>query len=165
MGHQEIAQLLGNYGEFFGSIVLIATLIYLSVQIRQHTKQMTSAYSLALWERTQDRFMAIASSPELSVVIAKAKDPEAILTAGESEQISAYISSWFGDLEEVYRQHLLGAVGDYALQSRVQHFSDVVLKLSGAESAMTYWRVTIDKQFMTWLDEQLKEIQSLDAQG
>ena len=67
MDHQEIAQLLGNYGEFFGSIVLIATLIYLSVQIRQHTKQMTSAYSLALWERTQDRFMAIASGPELSV--------------------------------------------------------------------------------------------------
>ena len=39
MDHQEIAQLLGNYGEFFGSIVLIATLIYLSVQIRQHTKR------------------------------------------------------------------------------------------------------------------------------
>ena len=35
MDHQAFAQLLGNYGEFFGSIAVFATLAYLAVQVRQ----------------------------------------------------------------------------------------------------------------------------------
>lgn len=34
MEHQEIAQLLGNYGEFVGAIAVVATLAYLTAQIR-----------------------------------------------------------------------------------------------------------------------------------
>ena len=37
MNHQELAQLLGNYGEFFGSVAVVATLIYLAIQVRQNT--------------------------------------------------------------------------------------------------------------------------------
>lgn len=33
----EIAQLLGNFGEFFGAIVVVATLFYLAKQVRQNT--------------------------------------------------------------------------------------------------------------------------------
>jgi hypothetical protein len=35
MDHQEIAQLLGNYGEFVGAIGVITTLVYLAIQVRQ----------------------------------------------------------------------------------------------------------------------------------
>jgi hypothetical protein len=38
MDHQAFAQLLGNYGEFFGAIAVVATLLYLARQIRQNTK-------------------------------------------------------------------------------------------------------------------------------
>ena len=31
------AQLLGNFGEFFGAIAVVATLVYLAFQIRQNT--------------------------------------------------------------------------------------------------------------------------------
>ena len=34
MEHQAFAQLLGNYGEFIGSVAVLATLIYLAVQIK-----------------------------------------------------------------------------------------------------------------------------------
>lgn len=37
MEHQALAQLLGSYGEFFGSIAVFATLGYLSIQVRQNT--------------------------------------------------------------------------------------------------------------------------------
>jgi hypothetical protein len=36
--HQEFAQLLGNYGEFVGSVGVVVTLGYLAVQIRQNTR-------------------------------------------------------------------------------------------------------------------------------
>ena len=38
MDHQAIAQLLGNYGEFVGAIVVVITLGYLVVQVNQNTK-------------------------------------------------------------------------------------------------------------------------------
>ena len=42
MDHHALAQLLGNYGEFFGSIAVLATLGYLIVQIRQNTRSTNS---------------------------------------------------------------------------------------------------------------------------
>ena len=35
----EMAQLLGNLGEFFGSIAVVATLVYLAIQIRHSSRQ------------------------------------------------------------------------------------------------------------------------------
>lgn len=37
MDHQAFAQLLGNYGEFIGAIGVIATLVYLAIQVRQNS--------------------------------------------------------------------------------------------------------------------------------
>lgn len=37
MDHQAFAQLLGNYGEFVGAIAVVATLVYLAIQVRQNT--------------------------------------------------------------------------------------------------------------------------------
>ena len=38
MDHLTFAQLLGNYGEFFGSIAVVATLVYLARQVRESSK-------------------------------------------------------------------------------------------------------------------------------
>lgn len=46
MDLQTTAALLGNFGEFFGAIAVIATLGYLTLQIRQNTKALrVSAYA------------------------------------------------------------------------------------------------------------------------
>jgi len=38
MSFIDIAQILGNLGEFVGAIVIIATLIYLAMQVRQNSE-------------------------------------------------------------------------------------------------------------------------------
>ena len=50
MDHQAFAQLLGNYGEFFGAIAVVLTLVYLAIQIRQTNKIQKTL------TRTIDRF-------------------------------------------------------------------------------------------------------------
>jgi len=45
----ETTQLLGNLGEFFGAIAVVATLFYLAVQVR-HTKEATNANTKTLEE-------------------------------------------------------------------------------------------------------------------
>ena len=47
MDHQAFAQLLGNYGEFVGAIAVVATLIYLAIQVR-HSARQTSEHTQAV---------------------------------------------------------------------------------------------------------------------
>lgn len=39
MDHREIAQILGNYGEFVGAIAVVVTLVFLTMQVRQSNAQ------------------------------------------------------------------------------------------------------------------------------
>ena len=46
----ETAQLLGNFGEFFGAIAVVATLIYLAIQVRQSNHLARAEGQTATWE-------------------------------------------------------------------------------------------------------------------
>ena len=85
MDLQAIAQLLGNFGEFFGSVAVFITLIYLAIQVK-HGKQATEAntqiakqgHSLALAQnqvaRTEliaQQVRSLALSEELADVFVK----------------------------------------------------------------------------------------------
>ncbi len=45
MDIQATAQLLGNFGEFFGAIAVLATLVYLVIQIKQNNKLSATTYT------------------------------------------------------------------------------------------------------------------------
>lgn len=47
MDHQALAQLLGNYGEFIGSVAVVGTLIYLSIQTRGLAQQVERSQNTA----------------------------------------------------------------------------------------------------------------------
>ena len=49
MDHQAFAQLLGNYGEFIGAIVVVVTLFYLAMQV-QVSRRATEANTASLVE-------------------------------------------------------------------------------------------------------------------
>ncbi|NNC54556.1 MAG: hypothetical protein HKO07_02410, partial [Pseudomonadales bacterium] len=50
---------LGALGEFLGSIAVLATLVYLSVQLRQNTRSMNESKKLALAQTYQMRADAL----------------------------------------------------------------------------------------------------------
>ena len=81
---------LGALGELLGSIAVLATLVYLSVQIRQNTRSMNESKKLALAQTYQVRSDALqmmlvqaADSEHIGPIIAK------LTGAGYPEDISA----------------------------------------------------------------------------
>ena len=74
MDLQATAQLLGNLGEFIGSIAILVTLIYLAVQIRQSRDQQISATRQQREESLRDQQMRLAGDGELTGVLCKARD-------------------------------------------------------------------------------------------
>jgi hypothetical protein len=81
---------LGALGEFLGSIVVLITLVYLSVQVRQNTRSMEESRKLALAQTYQMRSDALqmmlvhaADSDHIGPIITK------LTGAGYPEDISA----------------------------------------------------------------------------
>jgi hypothetical protein len=71
MDHQALAQLLGNYGEFVGSIEVLLTLVYLAFQVRQNTSAIRQQSYNDILQRRNDWFEGPAKDRELMNLFAK----------------------------------------------------------------------------------------------
>ena len=65
MDHQAFAQLLGNYGEFIGAIVIVVTVAYLALQVR-YAKQATIDQNILSRARgVQEHMLAVSQNEQL----------------------------------------------------------------------------------------------------
>jgi hypothetical protein len=64
MDHQTFAQLLGNYGEFVGALAVVATLVYLTLQVRYQANQIKIASFQASTARYDDLMAYALGDPE-----------------------------------------------------------------------------------------------------
>ena len=61
----ELSELLGNFGEFFGALLLFASLVYVGVQVRQNTAVSRAQIYQARADAMQEMFIFLAGSSEL----------------------------------------------------------------------------------------------------
>jgi len=123
---------LGNLGDFVGGLAVIATLLYLAIQIRQNTRILrTSA------EQAADPIAAIANiaqSPENAAVYHRGISNANDLSDEERTHFYLMMASSFYVLHQGYRAYQLGtqtaetwewqsrALGFYAAQPGVQNW-------------------------------------------
>ena len=113
---------LGNFGDFIGGLAVIATLLYLAVQIRQNTKILrTSA------EQRADPIAAIANiaqSPANAAVYHKGLGGPDELSAEERTHFYLLMASSFYVLFQGHRSHQLGTQSEdtWKWQERALHF-------------------------------------------
>ena len=62
---------LGALGEFFGSIAVLATLIYLALQTRQNTMAISAQLEAAGFVANQNLFLSLATSNEIEDALAE----------------------------------------------------------------------------------------------
>ena len=67
----ETAQLLGGFGDFLSSIAVLATLVYLAVQVRQVKQQIVHASQITKGEAAQALMASISDSPYIAPILAK----------------------------------------------------------------------------------------------
>ena len=117
MDHQTFAQLLGNYGEFMGSIAVLATLIYLAVQVR-HSKELletNQAISLSQVQQARadfgrEQFLLLSDSTHLASVVA------ADLGIDETTvRLQAYWGGYLVHADNMVYQYELGLVDDVTM--------------------------------------------------
>jgi len=74
MEHQAFAQLLGNYGEFIGSLAILVTLVYLSIQVRQTRVQQQVNDRQTREFAIRDFQLSLAGSDGLATTLAGARE-------------------------------------------------------------------------------------------
>ena len=114
------AQLLGNFGEFFGAIAVVATLIYLAVQIRQNTRVARIA-TLQQWVTTVGTVnTAISQSGDLSRIYrAGVEDPKS-LEPHERTQFNTYLFQLFNTYESLFFQAEQGAIDQIFFEAKME---------------------------------------------
>ena len=102
-------QTFGNIGDFVGGLGVIASLIYLAVQIRQNTRAVRSSSYHQAAEQTWNYCLALAQDGSLAELIARRTAGETLTPAEEIRAVSAFQALVFGfeNMLRLYEENLI----------------------------------------------------------
>jgi len=103
---------IGAVGEIVGAAAVIATLVYLSIQIRQSKVSTTSANMLNAIESFNPLNMSVGSDPELASLVNRGVSEFDSLDEKERAQYSYIQRAYFNCFWNVFLQHKLGSVSE-----------------------------------------------------
>jgi len=137
MSSLELSELLGNYGELIGAIAVVATLVYLSVQIRANTKSTRSQTLLGSSVQYQNLLLAPTHSAELRAAIEKSHAGEPLIPS-ERICLAAWYNAQMNFIEATWVQAEMGAFGRgaefEALKNVIRDFLEIPHLKSFVES-------------------------------
>ena len=115
MDHQGFAQLLGNYGEFVGAIAVVATLVYLTVQIRMSNKTQRAQTHQQIADARNQNLKLFLQHPELDDAVSR------VYAGQELSSMDKRLLRHFSVIvarhheNELY-QHSVGMVDDHEIE-------------------------------------------------
>ena len=110
MDHQTFAQLLGNYGEFFGAVAVVITLGYLAVQVRQSNQATRTNSQQAVFTNFYGLTADLVNDNETIGTIRKGFADWEGLTPDEQVTIHNYWSTLIGHLTMAYTLYREGTI-------------------------------------------------------
>lgn len=115
MDHQALAQMLGNYGEFLGAILLVGSLVYVGVQVRHNTAVSKAQIYQARADAVQEMFLFLAGTSELAEIYQNVLDGGvfdetklAQLTGLEAQRLRYMESAHQQRMDNLYYQYQHG---------------------------------------------------------
>jgi hypothetical protein len=109
----ETSQVLGNLGEFVGSIAILATLAYLAIQIRQAGRATTLAAVQATRTERILWFQSSRDSPYMPAIFSK-MDAGGALDEEESYRLRSHNAALWSSVYSQWIQQELGFAGRFA---------------------------------------------------
>ena len=95
---------LGNIGEFVGAIGVVASLVYLAVQIRQNTRTLRAATYESLAQATATSNALLISDPEVARVVEAGLGKEP-LPLEDRARFTAYLRMTFRRYDSIFLHH------------------------------------------------------------
>ncbi len=155
MDHQAFAQLLGNYGEFIGSIGIVVSLIYLGVQIRQNTDSVRESNLRAATDRSIAHSRFSAGTPGMMGLFLQAQTDAGPLTDEQRWQFGTFLFSMFLDYQEQYFLQRKSR-GDEAFWETMNKNMMRYLRQPGGRDWWGSGQQMLDEEFVAFVNARLK---------
>jgi hypothetical protein len=154
---QATSQLLGNFGEFFGAIAVVATLIYLAGQLRQNTNALRSA-SYEHWNEISNSFQDFLAQHRAELSEIEKHDNLEELTADQLKLWAALGGKAINQAQCAFLQHRAGTLDDDVFETRIASFLNWVDETPMMREAWSlYSRKHYSAAFADFIDIKLRD--------
>jgi hypothetical protein len=147
MDHQALAQLLGNYGELFGEIAVVATLFYLARQIRQNSSQMEIQAGMQFAASVDGTDLAFSrfrefliTSEEVAAIWNKAVDDFDALAGTERTRADQLLFEFFVLYHNFYIRFRLVGTDEFGMMDVTQSVRVLIAHDLESSSIRRWWR-------------------------
>jgi len=134
MDHQAFAQLLGNYGEFVGSVAVLATLVYLAIQTRQTARIAAGQAAREAMADFQSVWGQLGADAEFPLLIRRAVNEWEALSRNEQMRAHAFFCNLLAHLDSAMRQVHLAEI-----RRLHSNFEDNVLGFIQTPGGRAWW--------------------------
>ncbi len=124
---------LGAIGEFVGSIVIILTLIYLTVQVRQNTSAIHSQSRATIFRGAQEELWKNMEYPDVTINMIPS-DRE--LSPEEKVRLDAWLAASMRAREFAWLQYQNGSIDERQWESE----KSVIVIILGTEKNRLWWK-------------------------
>jgi hypothetical protein len=101
---------LGDIGDFIGGIGVVATLLYLALQIRQNSRTVKAASAQAVLSSLAQSISSMSASSAASRVAVLGQTDFKELSDDEQLQFAMWILGWFRVFEQAHHQYRAGVL-------------------------------------------------------
>lgn len=153
MSFMDTAQLLGNLGDFIGAIVIVATLIYLALQVRQNTNALDAQTRQSLLSAGQTGLLAMMENPDIMLAGMKTEP----LTAQEHIRLGFWLAATMRAREFAWLQYQKGVIDEVQWHTETLATQNLLL----APASRAWWesvgRRIFSAEFARFVDDLIRE--------
>ncbi len=138
-------------GEILGAVAVVATLLYLSKQIRQSARAVQVAAlrdTTAQWNHWSE---LLASSPDLAEIVARGNKAYSSLSEADALRYGAFIQTFFDNVESY-----LTLVKVHKVEKDIHVIEDIVRRRICIAGFSKWWEQNIDDyddDFVKWINK------------
>ena len=155
---------LGNLGEFFGSIVVLISLVYLAFQVRANTKAVRASTFLGLTNGWVD-YLRFTSEPELADLLVRSRLEPDKLTPAEFYRVWAVGRGTFRRFENDYFQFKSGTFDAGAWLGYRNSLREEILSSPTMRALWVLTREKFSPEFAALVDSEADVARAAGAQS
>ncbi len=131
---------IGAVGEILGALGVIATLIYLALQIRQNTRSIQANRLNEIGREFAERHMVVATSSEMPRIAANCRKPRSDdFSPEDQERVLAWVNSQANTYFTIAVAHQNGELSDDVYKAYCQDVHRIVGTYPGALPEWHIW--------------------------
>ena len=146
---------LGNIGEFLGSILVFVTLIYLAIQSRSINKQSQAEARYAFVDAMADINVGIGSSKQVASAWRRGLESTENLDEDERMQFFMFVGQYANSWAVMYQLHQDRMLPD----AQWQIIRNDIISILSSGGGKSFWETggnaAFDPSFVQWVNEEL----------